>query len=697
MTFQFPGFQHRLHLDYETRSACNIKTAGSHKYARDPSTKALMLGWAVDDEPEELWLPAEESMPERLRAFLMHPGTAKTAFNATFERQITQHVIGIDIPAEQWRCTMVASYYLAFAGGLDQILEAIGLQKKDARGQRLINLFCTPAPKNHKVEWYDRYNRPAEWEEFKEYCRQDVRVERQLMLWLSQFPMMHEWDWARYCLDQKINDHGVPMSIEMARGAVQMWDAEKELLTAKLQQATALPKVTRGPFAQWLADQGCDLPDLTKETLSATRAAEATSPAVREALTLWMQKEAKATSKYTAAINGTDTDGRARGMFQFKGASRTDRTSGRRIQLQNLKRTDTKPEGIPAVVGAVKSANPTLLHMITGKPVSDALGGAIRHVIQAPPGKTLVVNDLTSIESVVLGWIAMCPSIDETFRAGRDSYRMFAMNYFGIEYDQVTKQQRSFAKPPVLGCGFMLGWKGLIAYSTGYGVDMTEEQARNAVATFRGMYPEIPAFWKWIYDAAKYVITTGQPISGYRLHLERDSDFLRIWLPSGRALSYFRPEVKKKAAPWAEVTLTLIAQQQGWSAHEDLMKATGSSLLELEQMGYVIVNKYLDNVCYMGQNDKNQWTRIYAHAGLFTENIVQSIAMDILFNGITNADAAGLSPVLQVHDEIGCEEDKQGAEAKLELLGQCMTTQPDWCRDMWLGADGYICDYYTKD
>ena len=77
MMFQFPGFQHRLHLDAETFSECDIKRAGARKYASDPSTEALMLGWAVDDGPVQQWLPHEGAMPLELRAMLDDPTVAR--------------------------------------------------------------------------------------------------------------------------------------------------------------------------------------------------------------------------------------------------------------------------------------------------------------------------------------------------------------------------------------------------------------------------------------------------------------------------------------------------------------------------------------------------------------------------------------------------------------------------------------------
>src|SRR5699024_1840641 len=163
---------------------------------------------------------------------------------------------------------------------------------------------------------------------------------------------------------------------------------------------------------------------------------------------------------------------------------------------------------------AIGSGNAELLRMVAPEGVSSVIGTSIRHVIQAPPGRSLVSYDLSSIESVVLGWLVYSQDILETSRQGRDTYKVFAAEYFNLNYDSITREQRNFSKPPVLGCGYMLGWKGLISYAEGYGVEMDEEAARSAVSTFRGMYPEICNFWTWVYDAIKYVIRTGEQMEG---------------------------------------------------------------------------------------------------------------------------------------------------------------------------------------
>lgn len=697
--FQFPGFECRLHLDFETFSREDLGKAGVHRYAQHPSTEVLMLAWAIDDGPVFQWLPHRDEFPQQLFDFLQNPQVAKVAFNAAFERLIFEHVLGIHVPVEEWRCTMVASYYLGFVGGLDAVLSQTPLDhQKDPRGKQLIQRFSKPAPSNHHADRYTHENKLEEFQEFCEYNVQDVVVERKLLEYLAQFPMMADWDWQRYVYDQRINDRGIYMDTEMAEGAMSMWKEERKSLTEQLCEHTGLPKVTRGPFMEWLQSQGVILPDMRKDTLQPLVDDETVAPHVRTALSLWMAKEAKATSKYAAVIAGACHDQRARGMFQFKGASRTDRTAGRRIQLQNLKRSVTdSQQGMANLRNAIATGNPGVLQMISGDSVSDALGYSIRHCIQAAPGNLFAVADLTSIESVVLGWLTYCSGINEIFESGKDTYKPFAATHYRVAYEEVTKAQRTFAKPAILGCGFMLGAKGLLKYAEAMGVEMDMEESNSLVSTFRNMYHEVPQFWQWIDQAVKYTIQTGQPCDGYRLHLEKDREFLRIWLPSGRALSYHLPAVERRVAPWAQVEVPY-----DFGNRDPLTciraKFPNCTDVELAERGVLRADQWVDNVSYMGTDPiTTQWGRIYVHAGSFTENIVQSLAYDILFGGIGRAESHGIPIVLQVHDELATEVPKPSAEVYLERLKDHMTRRPDWAPDIWLGAEGYVSKYFKKD
>jgi len=231
----------------------------------------------------------------------------------------------------------------------------------------------------------------------------------------------------------------------------------------------------------------------------------------------------------------------------------------------------------------------------------DVVASTIRAGITAPPGKMLVVSDLASIESRVLGWVSGCQRINKLFEQGYDTYRAFAAAWFEIPYDDVTKAQRTLSKPPDLGCGYQLSGGTLIEYAAGMGIEMTGKQAKEAVALWRSLNPEVPAMWQWLVDACKHVIQYNSTAAGYRVTIERDDQFLFILLPSGRKLYYYQPHIEPRTIKFKDPET---GEERSW----DTMSVT-----------------------YMGMNQKShKWERISTHGGKITENIVQATARDVL-------------------------------------------------------------------
>lgn len=174
-----------LHLDYETFSEVDIRKTTTSVYTSAPTTEILMLGWAYNDDEPSLWEPRFGPAPDALLQGLNNPSVTLCAFNAPFEDGITRNKMAIAVDFRRWNDTQIKALSRGFPAKLDDILKAIGLETKDKRGGQLINLFCSPAPKNHKVDRYDWNNRPEDWRDFCGYCRQDVRVERNLDRWLD--------------------------------------------------------------------------------------------------------------------------------------------------------------------------------------------------------------------------------------------------------------------------------------------------------------------------------------------------------------------------------------------------------------------------------------------------------------------------------------------------------------------------------
>ncbi len=96
-----------LWLDFETRSACDLKAAGVYNYAQDPSTDVLCMSWAFDDDDVKTWRPfihdehghvKKMPFPEQVKDYkgLIY------AHNAAFERLIFWYVLQINFKLEQF-------------------------------------------------------------------------------------------------------------------------------------------------------------------------------------------------------------------------------------------------------------------------------------------------------------------------------------------------------------------------------------------------------------------------------------------------------------------------------------------------------------------------------------------------------------------------------------------------------------------
>ena len=364
-----------------------------------------------------------------------------------------------------------------------------------------------------------------------------------------------------------------------------------------------------------------------------------------EVLKLRRAASQAAASKFNALL-ARQTDGRVTGSFLFAGASRTQRWSGRGLQLQNLKRP---PKGQDNDKVAKSLLDGSFDHRYGGPGALEVLGGSIRAAIAARDGYSLVVRDLASIESRVLGWLSGDPATMAIFRTGRDSYKDFASRWFKVPYEEVTKEQRFLSKPPTLGCGYGLGAQGLVGYAAKMGVALELEQAQEAVGVFRGTYFKIPLLWRTV-EAAFTAAVPGHDSELAFLRFAREGDMVTVRLPSGRKLYYHKPEVDD------------------------------------------------DGITYMGMDQyTHKWARLYTWGGKLVENLVQAIARDVLAHGMLLVDGYDLPIVLHVHDEIGCEVMNLVADAALDIMGECMDMVPEWAPGLLLASAGYTAKRYRKD
>lgn len=453
-----------INLDFESRSEVDLKKYGLDRYSADPSTEIIMSAWSVNGGGVQYWdITHGKRPPAELREALADPHVMKWAFNASFERVMTLRRWGIETPYESWRCTMILAYMMGFSGDLATIGKAMGLPQDKLKldeGKKLIQLFCKPKTptRNQPYRWRDALTDPDEWDGFGAYNRQDVVTEMAIKARLDsdKFPIL-EREWHMYAIDQRINDRGVQIDTHFAKQAIALAERRKPTIVSQMRKITGCANPGSTPqLLPWLQDHGYPFQDLRADTVKKViREAghNGIEPIVVDVLRMRQNSNKSSLAKYQTMLDAAGEDGRFRFSLQFHGASRTGRWAGRRIQTQNLPRTPKALEDVVPLGWAnemIRAGDLSGLDLLNGEPM-DTLTGCIRSAFVPGEGKKFVVCDLSSIESVVIGWITNCKWFMDTLKSGKDLYRAFAGEWLNLPYEE-TKSHRSKAKPATLGC-----------------------------------------------------------------------------------------------------------------------------------------------------------------------------------------------------------------------------------------------------
>jgi DNA polymerase len=423
-----------LGIDLETYSSGNLLKSGVYRYCEAEDFEILLFGYSVDGGAVQVVdLANGEKMPREILDALTDERVVKWAFNAAFERICLSRFLGLPpgtyLDPASWRCTMIWSAYLGLPLSLMGVGAVLGLEKqKLSEGKDLIRYFCTPC--NPTIaNGGRRRNRPADapdkWALFVEYNRRDVEVELAIHQRLARFPVP-DAVWDEYHLDQRINDRGVLVDRTLVQKAIEMDGLSRKELVSRMKQLTDLENPNSvSQVKTWLSENGLEVDSLGKKDVKA--ALKDAPRQIQEVLELRLQLAKSSVRKYQAMENAVCSDNRARGMFQFYGANRTGRWSGRLIQVQNLRQNHLEDLGTARAL--VESGDYEAVKMLYGD-VPDTLSQLVRTAFIPRKGYRFIVSDFSAIEARVLSWLAGEKWRMDVFAGNGDIYCATASRMF---------------------------------------------------------------------------------------------------------------------------------------------------------------------------------------------------------------------------------------------------------------------------
>ena len=447
-----------LSIDIETYSDIDLTKSSVYRYSESPNFEILLFGYAVDGGPVQVVdLVSGERIPPEIISALTDARVTKWAFNANFERVCLSRYLGLAqdefLDPTQWRCTMIWSAYLGLPLSLAGVGAALSLDKqKLSEGKELIRYFCQPCTATKSNGGRTRnlpQDAPDKWVLFKAYNLRDVETEMGIQKRLRRYPVP-ETVWDEYHLDQEINDRGIAIDRMLVKSAIYMEKRSREELMAQLQRRTRIENPNSVmQMKAWLAKHDMPASSLGKKEVIALL--KDCPEDLREVLLLRQQLAKSSVKKYQAMEATVCADGRIRGCFQFYGANRTGRFSGRNVQLQNLARNDM-PDLADARILVRIADYDTVRRRHDSTP--DVLSQLIRTAFIPRPGRKFIVSDFSAVEARVIAWLAGEQWRMDVFKNGGDIYCMSASRMFKVPVEKhgVNGHLRQRGKVSELAC-----------------------------------------------------------------------------------------------------------------------------------------------------------------------------------------------------------------------------------------------------
>lgn len=684
-----------LYIDTETRSDVDIERGVKH-YINSPEFKILLISYAIDDAypkvctvdtiPEELWNALNSDC-----TIVMH--------NSAFDVEVLRNVI--DIPYSRVHDTMIQASACGHAHALAYLSLAYNLGEEGKQaGGRLINTFCKPVKRSTKKKKKDineenktvfltEKDKPELWEEFVKYAIHDIISMRKLYKLMPKYNYPNGKEYQHWLINRRINKYGIKVDMDFVNAAIEQIEEYKKELSQDFFQLTGFNPTQREEYKKFIESKGFDIKDTTSQTIKSLLSRDDLDLDFRHVLELQQGLNSAAVAKYKS-VKKTAYNGILHECLEFLGAARTGRDAGKKVQPQNFKRPEmfsqykdnkSEDEAIEKAVQTIKQKGVKQL----GNPYY-VFSNMVRNIIIPRENNKLVVVDLSNIEGRILSWLAGETWKVEAFAdfdSGKTEFDNYVLAYsraMQVPPQNVTKDMRAIGKVMELGLGYGGGPKAFSKMANSCKLNLTElsTKIKQSLKTSRDLnifndlsyynedlgmnkfeykgcnylkikwrraHPNISNFWRELNIAFRFCIKQQNVVQyiGQYIKMVRRDEWVKIGLPSGRVLYYFKPYINRKN----EIKFI------------DGFDKTTKDLIESKTYG-----------------------------GKLSENVTSAVARDVLYQSLQKIIDKGYKPVLLVHDEIV-------AEAPIDPqfngddLAKLMSLNQEWNQGLPLAAQGF--------
>jgi DNA polymerase len=597
-------------IDFETAYGGDLGFAKqtTEEYIRDPRFEVIGVAVQVNDGEPEWFSGDHQAMYQFLQKYDWGNSLA-LAHNAVFDGAILNWIYGIT--PKGWLDTLSMARALhgtQVGGSLGVLATYYGIGVKGNEVVNAINKFRKDFLKGDLARYGD-------------YCKNDVKLTWDLFGLMSQgFP--------------KVELRLIDLTIRMFTEPVLQLDMrvlDTHLMLEKVRKAEVLKNFNKDTlmsnpqFADLLVSLGVEPPMKKSPTTGMQTYAFSKTDEAFKAL---LEHEDTAVQAVVAARLGTKSTIEETRTERFIGiasrgpmpvplryyAAHTGRWGGDdKINLQNLQRTSP-----------------------------------LKKSMLAPFGMVIIDSDSSQIEARTLAWLAGQDDLVEAFERGEDVYKIMASAIYGKKIEAITKDERFVGKTTILGAGYGMGAVKFRTQLKTFGVEVSEDEAKRIIDTYRRTYPKISALWKEAATVFSAIIGEQTTCFGRGGILKVDGSE-GILLPNGLRLKY--PNLRKRTDDDGDVEYVY-----------DTKKGKA-----------VIPN------------------RIYG--GKVIENVCQALARIVIGEQMLLI-AKKYRVVMTVHDAVACVAPEAEAETAKEYVELCMRLRPSWAPELPLNCEaGYGKSY----